>query len=221
MTYEDFYPGFAKTKAFYDVEFPPGSKKPWPWDKPPRARDLEDVYRDVIDPATREYYLDENGKKPEKKIYSIVRFRTIDGEEYLYTFGSVRFSDMNRNSVVKPCDKQETYSKPIFKHKTMPDDRGHLQRVTTEIEEIKTMYDVPFTPENVDNLLKLRGSKGCALTVKDELSTKAISCPNIEMFKTKPFDYILNSEWQSAEDKELALREHEALTQGTGNKKKG
>ena len=34
MTREDFYPGFAKEEAFYDAEFPQGSKKPWPWVKP-------------------------------------------------------------------------------------------------------------------------------------------------------------------------------------------
>lgn len=212
MTYEDFYPGFAKTKALYDSEFPAGSKKPWPWDKPPRARDLEEIYRDVIDPSTKEYYLDEKGEKPNKKIYSIVRFRTLDGEEYLYTFGSVRFSDMNRNSIVKPCDKQETYEAPQFKHRTMPDERGHLQRVTTEIEEVRTIYDIPFTAENIDNLLKLKGSRGCALIVKDEQSTRATTCPNIDMFKTKTFDYILNSDWQTLQEKELALKEHEALT---------
>ena len=83
----------------------------------PRAKDLEEIYRDVVDPATQEYYLRQKGEKPKKKINAITRFRTLDGEEYLYSLGSVKFSDMNRNTVVKPCDKQETYLKPNFKHR--------------------------------------------------------------------------------------------------------
>ena len=83
----------------------------------------------------------------------------------------------------------------------MPDEHGHLQRVTTEIEEVKIMYDIPFTAENVDNLLKLQNSRGCVLYVKDELSTRAVTCPSIGNVQNKTIRLYFKRDWQSRRKK--------------------
>jgi hypothetical protein len=222
MTRQDFYPSFARTAAVYANEFPPGSTKPWPREKSPQEKQIEELYKMVVDPSTQEYYKSKDGDLPRKYINAIVRFRTLEGKEYIYSNGYVRFYKMFGDPKINPCNKQEAYEHPNFSHETQIDSRdGHLKRFTVGIEDKTMKYDLPWTPENIDKLLELQSPNGCTIDLMDERTMIAKRCPNIEMFKTKPFDYIYKDEYKTLEERDIALREHEAMTQGTTNRKKG
>ena len=134
MTREDFYPSYAKTAAIYASEFPPGSTKPWPHEKSPDEKHVEELYKKVIDPSTQEYYKSKDGELPRKYITQIVRFRTLERKEYLYSNGYVRFYTMFGDSKIRRCNKQEAYEHPNFSHETQIDPRdGHLKRFTVGI----------------------------------------------------------------------------------------
>jgi hypothetical protein len=214
MTRQDFYPSYAKAAAVYAQEYPPGSNKPWPYDKPVQQRAIENLFKDVVDPSTQEYYKNKDGEPPRKYITDIVRVRTFEGKEYLYSNGYVRFYTMFGDLKIETCNKQEAYEHANFLHETRPDPKdGHIKRFTMGIEDKVIKYDLSWTPENIDKLLELQSPRGCTLTLWDDKSSPpGKECPDIEMFKTKPFDYIYRDEYLTPEEKELAIRQHEALT---------
>lgn len=221
MTKEDFYPSYAKAAAVYANEFPPGSTKPWPYDRGSQERAIETLFKDVVDPSTQEYYKSKEGEVPRKYITQIVRFRTLEGKEFVYSNGYVHFYTMFGDRKREVCDKQEAYEHANFLHETRPDPKdGHVKRFTMGIEDKVMKYDLPWTPENIDKLLELRAPNGCALTLMDErIITQGKECKDLEMFKTKPFDYIYKDEYLTPEQKDIALREHEAMTQPSTRKK--
>lgn len=215
MTREDFYPSYAKTAAVYANEFPPGSTKPWPREKSPQEKRIEEIYKKVVDPSTQEYYKNKDGELPRKYITQIVRFRTLERKEYLYSNGYVRFYEMFGDPLVEVCNKQEAYEHPNFSHETQIDPRdGHLKRFTVGIEDKVMKYDLEWTPENIDKLLEKQSPTGCSLDLMDErIITQGKQCLDLDMFKTKPFDYIYKDEWQTPEQREQVIREHE-ISQG-------
>lgn len=222
MTREEFYPNYAKARQQYANEYPPNSNKPWPYDQPVQERAYNELLKKVVDPSTKEYYRSEDGKEPHKEITQIVRIRTLEGHEYLYSKGFVKFYNMYHDPTVEVCDMPEAYLHTNFLHETHPDKEGHNRRFTTGIAERVLRYDLQWNADNIDLLLEKKSPRGCSLTVKDELSGRVKECRDVEMFKTKPFEYILEDLWQTPHERELAIKEHE-VTQGkpetTGKKR--
>lgn len=220
MTREDFYPGFSKAAAVYASEFPPGSTKPWPYDKGTQEKAIEVLFKDVVDPSTQEYYKSKDGESPRKYVTDIVRIRTLEGKEYVYSNGYVHFYTMFGDRKTEVCNKQEAYEHANFLHETRPDPRdGHIKRFTMGIEDKVMKYDLEWNPENIDKLLEKQSPRGCNLTLWDERTSQGKGCPDIEMFKTKPFDYIYKDEWQTAEQRERVIKEYE-LSQGKETRKR-
>lgn len=215
MTRQDYYPQFSKAKSYYLNEHPPNAKpgQHWPYDAPVAERRITELLKDVVDPSTDQYYKGERGEEPVHHITQIVRLKTIDGREVLYSNGSVKFYTMYHDPVIETCPAPERHEHAIFTHKTMTDERdGHAKRFTTGIEEKPMEYDLEWSISNLDKLLEKKSPRGCSLTVKDELSGRAKECKDLEMFKSQSIDYILNDEWQTPEQRELVIREHEAST---------
>jgi hypothetical protein len=220
MTRQDFYPGFNKAAAIYANEFPPGSTKPWPYDRPVQERAIETLFKDVVDPSTQEYYKSKEGEAPRKYVTDIVRIKTLEGKEFVYSNGYVKFYTMFGDLKVEVCNKQEAYEHAIFLHETRPDPKdGHIKRFTMGIEDRVMKYDLPWSAENIDKLLENESPRGANLTLWDERKQQGKGCTDLEMFKTRPFNYIYNDEYLTPEQKDIALREHEALTQPSTRKK--
>jgi len=221
MTREDFYPGFAKAKSYYEKEYPPGSKKPWPYDKPVLERAHERWLKLVVDPSTEEYYKSKTGELPQYTINQIVRVKRGDGSEYLYTIGQVKGYNMYGDAVITDVREPEVHEQAIFLHETLKDESdGHIKRFTTGIEEKVRHYELEYTPENVDKLLEKRSPQGCMLTMKKEINGQVEECLREHWFRDKPFEYIFNREWQTPEEKELAVKQHEAITGEKGPARK-
>jgi hypothetical protein len=217
MTREDFYPGFAKAKSYYEKEFPPGSKKHWPYDTPVAERAHKEWLKLVVDPSSEEFYKSTTGDLPQYTINQIVRVKRGDGSEFLYSIGQVKGYNMYGDPVVTDVREPEAYEQAIFLHETLRDERdGHNKRFTTGIAEKLKHYELEYSPENVDKLLAKRSSSGCMLTLKNETSGQVEECKSEDMFRNKSFDYIFSREWQSAEEKELALKHHEAMQGPSG-----
>lgn len=210
MTKEEFYPGFARTKSFYEKEFPPNSKKHWPYYAPTEELAHIEWLKVVVDPSTEEFYKGAGGEGPKYTITQIVRVKTLEGTEFLYSIGQVKAYNMYHDPVTTDVRAPETYLRPEFTHETLRDEKdGHNKRFTTGIGDTIKEYNLEFNTENVDKLLAQRNPKGCMLTVKEENSGKVKECTDVEMFKTKPINYILNDEWQSPEQREVNLKEEE------------
>lgn len=214
MTRQNFYPNYEKAKSHYINDFPPNSKKHWPYDEPVQERAVNELLKKVVDPSTQEYYKGQAGEEPKRTVSAIVRIKTVDGKEYVYSKGSVKFYNMYHDPITEVCDMPEVHEQAIFVHETLRDEReNHDRRFTTGIEEKVMIYDLEFNDTNIDKLYSQRSPRGCDLTVKDELSGRVKKCKDLEMFKTQSIDYILNDEWQTPEQREAVLREHE-LEQG-------
>ncbi len=225
MTATDFIPGFAKRKALYEKALLPDGKNHWQ----PNPLPEENAYRDwrnkVINPSTKEYYTrkhklldddgNETGEEIEEKvrhtITQLVRLRNSDGKEYLYSHGMIEGFDSDGNVVPQTCSKwAEFYRHPVFRLRTARAPSGdHNITYAEEVEEIDR-YTVPFSETNVDKLLQNKSPKGCTLTLKDT-NGNIEACQSLEMFKTKSFDYIMNREWQTPQEKEIAIKEHEIM----------
>jgi hypothetical protein len=203
-------PGFAKAKSFYEKEFPPNSKKHWPYDEPTEERAYKEWLKIVVDPSTEEFYKGPNGEEPKHTVTQIVRLRTSEGAEKLYSIGSVRGYNMYHDPVIADLNNPESYWLATFNHQTMQDERdGHAKRFTTGIEETTKQYILDFSPDNVEMLLAKKNPKGCMLTVKDESSSRVKECRDLEMFKSKSIQYILNDEWQTPEQRQAVIKEKE------------
>jgi len=223
LTAQDFMSGFAKRRALYEKELLPDGKNHWQPNPLPEENAYKDWKQKVINPATKEYYtrkhklLDENGneegeeveEKVKHTITQLVRYKDSDGKEYLYSHGIIEGFDSNGNTIPQTCSKwAEFYQHPVFHH-TNQQVGDHMVRIADSVEEIDR-YTVPWSAENVDKLLANKSPKGCTLTLKDANGIVK-SCKSLEMFKTKPFDYIINDEWQTPQEKEIAIKEHEIM----------
>jgi len=201
-------------------------RKSWPYIKPISQLSYEAWCSKVVDPVTGEFYpeLNDKGHPVAQKdkgpnarhiIHTIVRYRTIDGEEYLYTLGHlVGFSSLG---IRQTCTayKPEIYQKTIFGHKRKFDQKE--QRLITQTDgplSSITEYLVPFTPENVDAIYsKVNRSKNhnfkvgnhhtrpCNFIVKDEQTDRAVAVEwsdietTLNLFKNKDFAYLFNGSY--------------------------
>jgi hypothetical protein len=218
LTRVDFYPGFAKTKAFYEKEFPPNSKKPWPYDESVAERAYNEWLKIVVDPSTEEFYKGPNDEDPKYTISQIVRIKTLEGTEHLYSIGQVKGYNMYHDPIIADINAPETYLRPEFVHETQRDERdGHNKRFTTGISDNIKKYELDWNAENIDKLLAKKSPRGCMLTVREENSGQVKECRDIEMFKTASINYILNDEWQTPEQREVVLKEEELFS---GKKKR-
>lgn len=234
-------------KSFFDKEimgYDPKTKKdiPWPLMKQ-EIRDYKNWLAKVTDPITKRFYkgykttyeYDNNGnmipgsdKTIEKEAHftrkQIVRLRTNDGKEWLYTRGLLYGYDSLGSDVTQKFQEGENWDEQEFKHERVIDPKtGAFRNVSMGPTTVIPHYTIPFvlgseeTNQMVDKLMQ-HAVPNVMLCVKEEGQTVAKQCPNLEMFKTKSFDYIKDMGYLSEKEKTEKLEEFQTMQAGAKKK---
>ena len=210
-------------------------RKPWPRVKPIEQRGYELFYSKVIDPATGKAYEQRDssgnvikqtdGLGPLRHIVStIVRLKSVDGNEYLYTLGQLHGFNSFGDHISYYVHKPEIYNKTFFDSQRRYDQREQriIEVVTSPISQ-QEVYTIPFSAENVDILFATKtikqntpqiyrgggrnrraaigGYRPVNFVVKDEQSDSAIAVEwsstekTLELFRNKSFEYLYNTEY--------------------------
>lgn len=238
--YQDFFPHIKKQeKCFEDEQIEvidsyhkkrllnkDGSPvvKPWPHDKAVSIIAYENWLERVVNPDTKEFYPALNkqgnaikGTGPKRIVQHIIRLKTKNGKEFLYSLGEVNGYDAFGNPAQCTLYKPEMWKRTLFTHERMYDQRTNTTKVkTTGTEKQEDVYELPFNETNLKSLLDLRASDSdISFAVKEEGSGKAVEVKRdvninktIELF-LKPFDYLFNAEYispqQRAENRQQAI----------------
>jgi hypothetical protein len=198
----------------------------WPYISPQEEKAYEIWKEKVIDPATQEYYKGKDtidvvsGDKVETKtiekevsetIRQITRVRTEEGQEFLVTKGRLTgYSEFGKERTYDYSNK-EMHFETLFHFETEQDPNvNRMRQVCKGPSGMKQHYDIPFTPTNVDKLWAKRDKKHCLLVVYDTVTQQAKAAVDLEQFKTKPFDYIMNMEYLPEKEREERRKEYEA-----------
>lgn len=213
---EEFMPNFAKRKSFFDKEKVDVDKRnPFPYDASVAERAYNNWKKQVINPGTNEYYTVKDSQGVEKKarhtVNEIVRIKTTENDEFLFTLGTLTGYDHDGNSVTVNCSQPEMYEETIFHHRSIPGRDNHMVQITDSIQEIVKHYDLPFNEKNVDMLLAKQRPSGCQLSVRNARNDTGKTCEDVEVFKQKSFNYILNDERLTSAERENAIKEHQVL----------
>jgi hypothetical protein len=163
---------FKETKpiptTFYDLEKHRSrtENRPWPRFKPVEQLGWEKFYSRIIDPISRKPYeqLDKKGREieqPDSKgpvrhfVRMIIRYKDYNENEYILTSGSVfGFSSLGE-TLSYPLHKPESYQKTIFDSRRKYDDKTQsFSEVTTSVLSAQEIHTLPFTKENLDQMLE-------------------------------------------------------------------
>ena len=199
--------------------------KPWPRDKPVDQIVYQDEWlKKVVNPDANEFYparnKDDNpikGTGAKHIVRQIIRIRRKDATEYLYSLGTLYAFDAFGNIVDCNCNKPEVWTKTLFTHTRVYDERTNSTKMQTSgTLGIETVYEMPFNEKNLKELASLRENDAdIAFTVKDEASGKAVEVKKeanfndtLKLFQ-KPFHYLFNAEYitpqQKAELRQMAV----------------
>ena len=160
----------------------------WPRDTPQAQLQYQGWLKKVMDPDTGEFYKqrDKDGNiikntGPKQVIRQIVRIRTSDDKEYLYSNGYLIGFDVVGDPVSQACSNPETWTKTGFQYKKEYDtEQGRVKSRIVGPNSHKTVYEMPFNEKNLKELfdkritpdeLKLMGQKRMltlSFAVKDE-----------------------------------------------------
>jgi hypothetical protein len=234
---------FTIEKSFFDKEIldvDPKTKEPlsWPYENQ-EQKDYNDWLSKVKDPITGQFYkktdteidYDDEGKEiPEsKKVIEkepffkrtqIVRLRTKEGKEFLYSRGQITAYTALGSISTTSFQEPEIWKQTLFKRHVAYNEREQRHKEIIDGPSGFIMhYTLPFNETNVDKLMK-DAAPNIKLYVKEEGKNQSKDCPDLQMFKTKSIDYILNDEWQTVEEKEKAIKEYEAMEKNIISKRK-
>jgi hypothetical protein len=200
--------------------------KAYPHDKPIAQISDENWLEQVVNPDSKEFYHARNKEGNEIKgitakhiVTQIIRLRRKDGSEFLYSLGELRAYDAFGNIVPCTCAKPEMWTRTLFNHVRVYDQRTN----TTKMETSGTLgaedvYEMPFNEKNLKDLVSLReNDSDIMFIVKDEAAGKPSSLrreaninDTIKLFQ-KPFDYLFNAEYitpqQRATLRQMAIDE--------------
>ena len=227
-------------RSFFDREvmgYDPKTKKDQTW---PYYNSEEDSHKawlaQVQDPTTKEFYkgretkveydndgkeIPETKKTVEKEPYfvrrKIVRIRTKDGKEFLYSSGLMYGYTTYGTLVSNSFQEAEVWKQTNFKHHMAFIQRENKHReICDGPASFTTHYTLPFNENNLNELIKDAGPD-VALIAKQEGGLAIEKIP-LEIFKRPDFDYLLNEEWIPIEQKEAARRRLEELQISTKKK---
>lgn len=206
--YIDYLSKFKKAAAYFETERT-ANGKPWPRAKLPDEISYDNFLAEVIDPSTGDYYLTEEGIPSGKYVVDmIIRQKQIDGSEVLVSQGDIVALDYFKDRKVFRADKPEMHIKTIFDHQKKLDPKNRIVRITKGPIGREEVYEMPFTPENLDLLWSKKRDGNIQLIVKSQLNGEPhaverkglIRANDVEgaynMFKTASFEYLYNFEYQ-------------------------
>jgi hypothetical protein len=214
--------------------------------KPISQISWEKFYSSIVEPTSGMYYPErdlqgniiepsDGGPRARAIISQIVRLKSVTGEEYLYSLGSIYGFNSLGVLVSYPYYKKEVYTRTLFRKNRFFDSRfGHMtERVENPIGQ-QDQYLLKFSPSATDELfshtikhntpLVYRQNKHrtpsnpCAFIVKEEASGVAVSVEwsdintTLDLFKNKPFYYLFRAEYISPQVKAAMKEMNEGMT---------
>ena len=222
----DFFPGFKLQKEqFAKVKTRKG--KTWPRAETPFEKKYFQFIADVVNPANNSFYmpLDENnypvsmpdnGPACRHVVSTIVRIRTTDGSEKLYSLGQLIGVDGASIRRSMACDKSEVWTKIKFGYeKDYNKKTRRFDTYCTGPVGQETQYLLDFNKTNFDKLYaktwdgknnyfkpdRRNSSKRVTLIAKDEQSGIAKEIffstleRSIEIFLTKSFEDLITDSY--------------------------
>jgi hypothetical protein len=208
----------------------------WPRDMPHAQTMYLEWLKKVKDPDTGEFYHQRDkdgniikGTYPKHIIRQIVRIRTTDDKQYLYSNGYVLGYDAVGDPVREICSNPETWEKTGFMYKKEydpnskriktncagPNSKEIVYEMPWNEKNLKQLFDKRITPESARELGQKRIS-GLAFNIKDERNgivrdvrdATGIEHKTLELFM-KEFDYLSNADYltpqQKAEGRQNAI----------------
>jgi hypothetical protein len=187
----------------------------WPRDKPIEQTTWESWLQKVTDPDTGKFceQRDKNGNTikgtgPKYLVKTIVRFRTNDGSEFLYSKGRVTGFDVIGDVVSQKCNEPETWTKVGFAYdKKFNQNTMSMKQTLVGPNSRETVYDMSFDEKNLKTLFDKRIDDNISFVVKDSRMARdvrdatGIASKTLELMMTTPFDYLYNSDYISAVQK--------------------
>lgn len=161
----------------------------WPRDKPQEQIRYELWLQKVRDPDTGKFYeqIDKNGNTvkgtgPKHLIRQIVRIRTNDGKQFLYSNGYILGYDVVGDPVREVCSNPETWQRTGFMYKKEYDPNSRslktkvegpnlqetIYKMSFNEKNLKVLFDKRITPENIKELGQKRMSSTVSFSIKDE-----------------------------------------------------
>jgi hypothetical protein len=231
-------------KSFFDKEVMGYDEKtrkdtPWPFEASPSFGQYKEYMNwldQVQDKVTKQFYkgrkstseYDNDGKEIPGKTTSIdlepnfvrtqiIRLRTKDKGEFLYSRGIITGYNNFQNPITTSFQEPEIWNEQQFNHKT-----EFIQRLNTVKDiclgpaGVIPHYTMDFNSDNVDELMKNVVPK-IKLIVREE-GGRVKEAPDLETFKTKSFDYILKMEYLTEKEKAAKLEEFQTMQAGTKKK---
>ena len=212
----------------------------WPRDKPIEQVMYETWLQKVTDPDTGKFYEQRDpktgntikGTGPKHLVRQIVRIRTSEGKEFLYSNGKLTGFDVLGEVATVTCSNPETWNRTGFLYNKQYDQKTmSMKKTIAGPNSLETVYEMPFNEKNLSILyekritpedLKLIGQKriiSLSFSVKDARSgvvrdvkdATGILHKSMDLF-LKPFEYLANSEYISPQMK-AELRQ-QAIEQG-------
>ena len=234
--YIDFFPGFNLQKEqFSKVKSSNG--KSWPRAESVLEKQYQNFVTEVVNPSNNRFYtpIDENnfpilmidqGAACRHVIHTIIRIKTLDGSEKLYSLGELIGYDGASIRRSMGCDKPETWESVKFGfEKTYNQKSRRFDIYSIGPIGNETKYLLDFNTENFHSLFaktwdgknpyfkpnRRNSNKRVTLIVKDEQSGTAIEIfwqsieRSCELMKTKSFDELFTGSYLP-----LAVREERA-----------
>jgi hypothetical protein len=212
----------------------------WAREMPQEQIQYELWLKKVIDPDTGHPYHQRDkdgniikGTGPKHVVRQIVRFRTSDDKQVLWSSGYlIGFNDVG-DPISQSCPEPEVWRKTGFLWKKEYDEaQGRVRSKVVGPNSVEPVYTLPFNEANVKALfdkritpedLKLMGQKRMitlAFSVKDERTgvvrdvRDATNIPHksLDLFMKQGFDYLYNSDYITPQQK-AELRQ-QAIEQG-------
>ena len=144
-----------------------------------------------------------------QRITVIQRERTADKREFLVTKGQLIGYNEFGEAKTLPYSKIEQYNEIVWNFRRAVNQQGRLiqeclgPRPGADIMH----YTVPFTPNNLTKLLEKADRNTVHLVCHDVVTDQAQEAPSIEVFKSKSFDYIINQDYMTEDEKKMKLEE--------------
>ena len=212
----------------------------WPRDKPIEQTMYETWLQKVMDPDTGKFYEQRDSKTgntikgtgPRHLVIQIVRIRTNEGKEYLYSNGKLTGFDVLGEVATVNCSNPETWNRTGFLYNKQFDQKTmSMKKTIAGPNSSETVYEMPFNEKNLSILyekritpedLKLIGQRRIISLsfslkdarnglVRDVKDATGILHKSMDLF-LKPFEYLANSEYITPQMK-AELRQ-QAIEQG-------
>jgi hypothetical protein len=219
----DFIPGYKKRKEVFEKAPALRNGVRFPYIKEPLEISYENFITDIINPADSSFYPPKdqnnnpiilpNNENCKKVVLRIIRHRLVSGEEFLTSHSQIIGADYYGNRKVFTCDSSEKWTRPIFDLiRDFNPKKKKVEAYSNGPVGSEEVYEMPFTPENLDKLYaqrpdgnpyftpNARGYQRVLLYIKDHQNggqVKEVFWSSIEeslrVFKEMDFNSLWNS----------------------------